>query len=186
MASLRGLTPALVVLAFGACLTHPNHRQASNAAVTLGMFDRLFDALALFAERCGGYPADLGALEAPEKGVPSTCAHLGTFAEAVKAEGIYREGDELGMFISSVNELPKLRESGAYRGYRIRYSPQQPQSDGLFRAYALSADPVERQVTGFRSFWMSEAGDIHCNDTAAAGPTDPILRAALKRRPTRR
>jgi hypothetical protein len=94
---------------------HSYDRQASNSSMTLGMFDNLFDALALFAQHCGGYPATLAALESPEAGLAPSCARLGTFADAVRAEGLYKEGDDIGMFASSVNELPKLRETNVYR-----------------------------------------------------------------------
>jgi hypothetical protein len=153
--------------------------------MTLGMFDNLFDALALFAKQCGGYPSTLAALKSPEAGSARSCARLGTFADAIRAEGLHKEGDDIGMFAYSVNQLSNLRDSGVYREYRIRYVPSQQQGNGFFGAYTLSADPVEREVTGFFSYWMSERGDIHRNETAAAGPGDPLYRSASQRRPTK-
>jgi hypothetical protein len=173
-----------LALTIGGC-GHAYHRQASNSAMTLAMFDNLFEALALFAEHCGGYPDTLAPLETPTEGVAPGCARLGAFADAVRAEGLFKEGDDIGMFARSVDELPKVRETGVHHEYRFQYVPGDKQANGLYRTYVLSADPVKREETGFFSFWMSERGDIHRNESSGAGPGDPLYRTASRRRPTK-
>jgi hypothetical protein len=157
-------------------------RQASNAVMTVSMLERLFDALAGYAEACGGYPASLAALEAPARGAPRSCERLGAFADAVRAEGRYKEGDPLGMFDFDVSRLSGLLATGVYHEYRFHYVPWEPQATGCFRRYTLSADPVERGETGFASFRLSEGGEVRQNRDAAATEGDAILRTLRQSR----
>ena len=89
------------------------------------------------------------------------------------------------MFNFSVGQLKILRETGVYHEYRFQYIARDRQPNGRFRSYNLSADPLEREVTGFSSFWMSEHGDIRQNRESVAGPGDDVLRILGRSSPTR-
>jgi hypothetical protein len=119
-------------------------------------------------------------------GSAATCEHLGAFADAIRAEGTYKPGDTPGMFDFSVGQLKSLRETGFHREYRLRFIARERQASGLFRSYSLSADPLEREMTGFSSFWMSELGEIRLSRNTVAGPSDDVLHTLSRRRPTTR
>jgi hypothetical protein len=158
-----------------------NRRLQGNSSMTLLMLDNLFYALAKYAQVCGGYPATLEALERPAAGSAANCEHLGTFVDATRAAGVYEEGDKLGMFEYAVGNLARLREKGIYREHRVRYVPRHPRPNGRYGGYSVSADPVERGVTGKASFWVSELGEVHRNWEGSAGPNDPVYREVRER-----
>jgi hypothetical protein len=157
-------------------------RQGVNTVGALSMLKNLFDALDRYAEICGGYPASLAALESPEPRIAPNCERSGAFADAIRKEGTYKEGDKLGMFEYSVSRLSHLRKDGLDHEYRFQYAARDRQDNGTFRTYSLSADPVEREVTGFSSFWMSEHGDIHENRASVATERDPVKRMLVRTR----
>jgi hypothetical protein len=174
----------IVAMLLTGCVHHENRRLQGNTALTLAMLHNLFDGLARYAEVCGGYPATLEPLERPGAGSAPSCARLGTFADAVRAEGVFKEGDKYGSFERSLNDLAQVRERGIYREYRFQYVPRDAQADGRFRGYELSADPVERGVTGHTSFWLSELGEIRQNRQGGAGRQDSVYRVVARRRAT--
>jgi hypothetical protein len=157
-------------------------RQGLNTVGALSMFKNLFDALDRYTGICGGYPASLAALESPEPRIAPDCDRSGAFAHAIRKEGTYKEGDNLGMFGYSVSRLSRLRKDGLDHEYRFQYVPRDRQDNGRFRTYSLSADPVEREVTGFSSFWMSGHGDIHENRASVATEHDPVIRVLVRSR----
>jgi hypothetical protein len=154
-----------------------HRRQASNQVMTMVMLQNLHEALALYANRCGAYPPSLEHLEAPVPGETASCTRLGSFAEAVRSDGLYREGDDLGMFAFSVGQLTKLRRTGVHKEYGFQYLPDDPTPGGLYGRYVLTADPVKRDVTGFSSFWLSSDGDLRENRGGPAGPRDSLTRS---------
>jgi hypothetical protein len=158
-----------------------NRRLQGNSTMTLLMLDNLFYALAMYEKVCGGYPATLESLERPATGTPANCEHLGTFVDATRAAGVFEEGDKLGMFEKVVGDLARLRERGIYREHRFQYLPRDPRPNGRYGGYSLSADPVERGVTGRASFWVSEVGEVHRNWEGSAGQSDPIYREVRER-----
>jgi hypothetical protein len=160
-----------------------NRRLQGNTAMTAAMFDDLFYALARYEQVCGGYPATLDALERPRAGSTADCDHLGSFVDAVRAAGLFQEGDKLGMFQHSVDDLARLRERGVYREYRFQYAPRDSRGNGRYGGYALSADPLERGVTGSFSFWVSERGEIRASRDHKAGPDDAVYRTVVRRPP---
>ena len=153
-----------------------NRRLQGNAAMTVAMLDDLFYALARYEQICHGFPSTVEPLERPAAGSAPNCDRQGTFVEAVRAAGLYEEGDKLGMFESSVGALARLREQGVYREYRFKYVPRDPRANGRYGGYALSADPLERGVTGNSSFWLSERGEMRASREHSAGPDDPVYR----------
>ena len=161
-------------------------REATNQVMTGLMFSHLFEALAQYEEKCGGYPATLEPLERPDQGNANTCARSGAFEAAILAEGQYPKGDQLGMFEFSVGRLASLRTTGVYREYGFRYVPHTLMPTGLYRGYVITADPLERNVTGFSSFWMSERGEMRENDRGPAEATSTRERTFSRRRPTKR
>jgi hypothetical protein len=152
-------------------------RQASNQVMTVVMLQNIHEALAIYASRCGAYPPSLEHIEAPVSGETAGCTRLGSFAEAVRSDGLYREGDDLGMFAFSVGQLTKLRRTGVYREYGFQYLPDEPMPGGLYGRYVLTADPEKRDVTGFSSFWLSSDGDLRENRGGPGGPRDALLRS---------
>jgi hypothetical protein len=180
----RTVLVAVIVLAcgcgdggvfMGACgMSDMNRRQRSNFAMTMAQLRNLFYALELYADRCGGYPATLAALDLPPSDDTGSCEHLGVLSDAIRAEGLYEEGDSLGMFDGSVERLSELCATGVAWGYRFRYVATDGQASGRFGSYSISADPLERGVSGFWSLWMSERGEIRRSPKSVAGPEDEI------------
>jgi hypothetical protein len=82
-----------------------------------------------------------------------------------------------------VGDLAKVRERGVYREYRFQYVPRDPHGNGRYGGYTLSADPLERGVTGSLSFWLSERGEIRASREHSAGPDNPIYRNVVRRPP---
>jgi len=160
-----------------------NRRLQGNTAMTASMFDDLFYALARYEQLCHGYPATLEPLERPAAGSVADCGHQGTFVDAVRARGLFQEGDKLGMFEYCVADLARLREREIYREYRFHYVPRDPRANARYEGYVLSADPVERGVTGSFSFWLSERGEMRRSRDHSAGPGDPVYRLVARRPP---
>jgi type IV pilus assembly protein PilA len=61
---------------------------------------------------------------------------------------------------------------GQKSGYTFTYSaPGSPP----YLMYTFNADPSMRSVTGQRSFYSDQTNLIHYNESAAAGPGDPMI-----------
>jgi hypothetical protein len=176
----------LAVVAVESCRSHEaclyscapadvTRQQRTNQVMTLALYDGLEAALSSYASRCGGYPRSLPAVGRPADGTKADCSRAGTFAEAVGKEPQAAWLEEL---------FERLLASGREHGYGWRYVPVGVQANGRFADYTLSADPLDRDNTGFYSYRMSSAGCIRSNWRKAAGPVDVVYRAARWRRST--
>jgi hypothetical protein len=84
--------------------------------------------------------------------------------------------------ITAHEALERLREGNRVcGGYPDTLEPLERPTTGF---PPLSADPVERGVTGQASFWLSELGEVRRNWETSAGPNDPVYRAAGRRPPS--
>jgi type IV pilus assembly protein PilA len=60
-------------------------------------------------------------------------------------------------------------------GYNFAYAPGAANAAGAITTYTYNADPVNRGITGHRSFFLDQTGVIRYNPTAAAGAGDLVL-----------
>jgi hypothetical protein len=68
--------------------------------------------------------------------------------------------------------IDSILAGGTKSGYLFTYA-----NDGNTPAvgYAINADPSARGVTGRRSFFSNEPGEIRFNNAAPATPVDPVI-----------
>jgi type IV pilus assembly protein PilA len=74
---------------------------------------------------------------------------------------------------SGASYLDAVLSSGTKSGYAFTYV-QDPSSTPSI-AYTLNGDPVNRGVTGQRSFYSDQFNVTHYNMTAVAASTDPAI-----------
>ena len=60
-------------------------------------------------------------------------------------------------------------------GYNFAYAAGAANAAGVITAYTYNADPINRGITGQRSFFLDQTGVIRYNQTAAAGVGDVAL-----------
>jgi type IV pilus assembly protein PilA len=60
-------------------------------------------------------------------------------------------------------------------GYNFVYAAGAANAAGVITAYTYNADPINRGITGQRSFFLDQTGVIRYNQTAAAGAGDLAL-----------
>jgi hypothetical protein len=154
--------------------------QRINHVMTLGLFDRLHDALDTYAHRCGGYPAALHSLLDPPSGARPDCRRSGIYRESCR-----RFDSDEGLASWHHEAFARVIATGADHGYQVRYQPSHQDAAGLFDDYQLTADPLERDKTGFDSYWMSSAGNIRWSWEQPASAQDPPY-PVQRRRPTTR
>lgn len=153
--------------------------QRINHVVTLGLLDRLHCALATYASRCGGYPATLDALQDPIGGSGPNCGRSAAYRDSALSFDA-----EAGQVDWRMQALGRVVATGADHGYRVSYRPLLEAAPGRYRDYAIVADPITRDATGFDSYWMSAKGDIHTNCERPATEDDPV-HPVPRSRPTR-
>ena len=68
------------------------------------------------------------------------------------------------------NNLARGRKSG----YTFTYKPGE-KVNGAIRAYTVTAVPDQVGLTGYRTFYSDEAGDIHYTTTGIADASSPVL-----------
>jgi hypothetical protein len=145
--------------------------------MTLYLLDNLDVALANYSRRCGGYPRSLEALLPPASGTPEDCDRSGAYLDAAKLDGM---GPEMTEWHHAA--FVRVTKGAEDHGYRVTYTPL-GRSGTAASAYEIAADPVERDKSGFTSYWMSPQGGIHANLDGRASEADPVLRLP-QRRPT--
>jgi hypothetical protein len=153
--------------------------QRTNQVMTLYLLDHLDVALANYSKRCGGYPRSLEALLPPAPGGSEDCDRSGAYLDAGN-----RDGDNPEMTQWHHEAFVRVTKDAQDHGYRITY--RAPGSSGAVASgYEIAADPVEREKTGFESYWMSPQGGIHESSDGRASEADPVLRFPQSRPATR-
>ena len=111
----------------------------------------------------------------PPVGISPDCGRLGNLSAAAKET----LGAEVALAESDRQRLEAVASAGKDFAYQYTYTPnerlpnQHGSRPGLYRHYEMRADPMERDTTGFSSFWMSDTVPFRYNDRRAAGPSDP-------------
>lgn len=117
---------------------------------------RMSAALEIFKRHNGGYPA-----------------HIQTLHDSFVDNAIANDEDHNREF-AELSWQDVVDENHGF-GYVYDYEPfQGPASNSqLFLHYELHSDPVERGKSGFRSFYVSDNGNIRWNDQRIATASDP-------------
>jgi prepilin-type N-terminal cleavage/methylation domain-containing protein len=76
---------------------------------------------------------------------------------------------------TSADLLDSVLAAGVKSGYAFSYTPGTP-VNGIISSYSITADPVNRGVSGQRSFFTDQALVIHANSTTTASASDPPLK----------
>ena len=178
---MRVHTAALtVLLSWGSCRSHEaflfscaladaTRRQRIGHVMTMVLFREARTALEAYRVRCGGYPASLEAISDPPAGAAVSCARSGDYARSIEAPN---QNAETGTW--RLEQFDQLVSTGVHRGYRIKYEAVGPNGDGVFQSYRLSADPLERDKTGFFSFLLTNDGRVHANFSGPATESDDV------------
>jgi type II secretory pathway pseudopilin PulG len=151
---------ALIPLLIIAAIAVPNlmwARGLANEASAIGSLRALYTASTSYASTYhNGYPPSLAALEPPAKAQARvSCDRSGIIA------GWLASGRSAGYVFSYVGKGRVAAGPGC--------------TAPGFRTFEISADPIERDITGKRSFLIDASGVIHYNDSGAASTVDPAL-----------
>lgn len=166
-----GLALAGVALVSG-CGGGESRRVTSNAANAGGLMRVLRVALQSYRQKCGGYPPTLAGVLPPEGDAVRDCDRLDVLRPAVRAEDW---GDERGaMAERRAREAGEITAARPVSGYAIRYRTGPAFPNGRHSSFEISADPLERGVTGSWSFWVSDASPVRGNRHGPAGLGDPV------------
>ena len=71
--------------------------------------------------------------------------------------------------------LDSVLTAGVKSGYSFNYSAGTV-TNGIISSYAITADPVNRGVSGQRSFYTDQVLTVHVNDTTTATASDTPLK----------
>lgn len=152
------LIPLILIIAAIAVPNLLRSRSIADEASAIGALRALYSASTTYATTYhNGYPPSLSALGPPSKThAKATCDRSGIVTGALAA------GLSAGYVFSYVGKGTVTAGPGC--------------SVAGFRTFEISADPIERDITGRRSFLIDSTGVIHFSGSGAATPTGPVLR----------
>ncbi len=76
---------------------------------------------------------------------------------------------------TSADLLDSVLAAGVKSGYIFTYTPGTP-TNGIINSYTITADPVNRGVSGQRSFYTDQVLVVHTNSSTTASAADPPLK----------
>ncbi len=146
--SLVELLLVVAIILTIAAIAIPNlmrSRMVANEASAVGSLRTLNTACILYLTMYGGYPTGLQKLKPAAKAKPN-----------------------------AADLIDSLLVSGQKGGYTFKFSGTS-KANGFAAGYTIKANPIDRGVTGQRSFFTDETGVIRANEKKAASVNSPPI-----------
>jgi type IV pilus assembly protein PilA len=158
--------PFVLILAAIAIPNLLRARMAANEASTVGALRRIHAAESWYASKYkNGFSASLDAFAKEDDDQDLNCEHAGVISSNLANGTIYGYASTY---------VPRTADGKAPIGRTARSSNSQCSEAGTPK-YELTADPVQRGVTGQRSFYTDETGVIRYERGDAASAKSPPL-----------